>query len=144
MLLESKCSNSGRVRCRIVLLKFPKSFGMYNGHEWVQSPWINEVVSQPVHVHQLDSIGKETRQIRQRVSSHQQSNVGVDGPSRPSGVVVSDDDCGVKGRNPGEDMDVCKCTVPSRHGGTRNSRRAASSRFKLVEGEERGKVPDHF
>ncbi|GFU62805.1 hypothetical protein TNCV_4278891 [Trichonephila clavipes] len=27
------------------------------------------------------------------------------------------------GSNPEEDMDVCKCTVPSRHGGTLNSRR---------------------
>ncbi|GFV40180.1 uncharacterized protein TNCV_3953771 [Trichonephila clavipes] len=41
--------------------------------------WIHEVVSIPVHVRQLDSIGNETRQIRQHVSSHQQSNVGVDG-----------------------------------------------------------------
>ncbi|GFV46099.1 gag-Pol polyprotein [Trichonephila clavipes] len=29
-------SNSGRVGCRIVLLKFPKSVRMHNGHEWVQ------------------------------------------------------------------------------------------------------------
>ncbi|GFW20466.1 hypothetical protein TNCV_4547331 [Trichonephila clavipes] len=32
-----------------------------------------------VDIHQLDSIGKETRQTRHRVSSHQQSNVSVDG-----------------------------------------------------------------
>ncbi|GFV61433.1 uncharacterized protein TNCV_2937751 [Trichonephila clavipes] len=54
---------------------------------WLQSiarggPWIHEVVSIPIHVHQLDSIGNETRQTRQRVSSHQQSNVGVDVPRR--------------------------------------------------------------
>ncbi|GFV34550.1 uncharacterized protein TNCV_1448561 [Trichonephila clavipes] len=36
-------------------------------------------------------------------------------------------------------MDVCKCIVPLRHGGTLNSRRAAS----LVEGEERWEAPDH-
>ncbi|GFU65423.1 hypothetical protein TNCV_633461 [Trichonephila clavipes] len=30
------------------------------------------------------------------------------------------------GSNPGEEMDVCKCIVPSQHGGTSNSRRAAS------------------
>ncbi|GFT89135.1 hypothetical protein TNCV_3085281 [Trichonephila clavipes] len=42
------------------------------------STWILEVVSIPVHVHQLDSIGNETRQTRQRVSSQQQSNVDGD------------------------------------------------------------------
>ncbi|GFV24870.1 uncharacterized protein TNCV_883381 [Trichonephila clavipes] len=36
VLLELLCSNSGRVGCRIVLLKFPKFTGMHNGHEWVQ------------------------------------------------------------------------------------------------------------
>ncbi|GFW26771.1 uncharacterized protein TNCV_2851611 [Trichonephila clavipes] len=36
VLLELLCSNSGRVGYRIVLLKLPKSVGMYNGHEWVQ------------------------------------------------------------------------------------------------------------
>ncbi|GFW80844.1 hypothetical protein TNCV_3779241 [Trichonephila clavipes] len=40
------------------------------------------------------------------------------------------------GSNPGEDMDVCKCIVPSRHSSTSNSRRAASPLVKLVEGEE--------
>ncbi|GFW24036.1 hypothetical protein TNCV_4950801 [Trichonephila clavipes] len=30
------------------------------------------------------------------------------------------------GSNPREDMDVCKCIVLSRHGGTLNSRRAAN------------------
>ncbi|GFW82381.1 uncharacterized protein TNCV_3818611 [Trichonephila clavipes] len=47
------------------------------------------------------------------------------------------------GSNPGEDMDVCKCIVPSRHGGTLNSRRAASPLVRLVEGEERWEAPDH-
>ncbi|GFV70655.1 uncharacterized protein TNCV_3842341 [Trichonephila clavipes] len=47
------------------------------------------------------------------------------------------------GSNPGEDMDVCKCIVPSRHGGTLNSRRAASPLVRLVEREERrGKIAD--
>ncbi|GFY30209.1 hypothetical protein TNCV_3091161 [Trichonephila clavipes] len=41
------------------------------------------------------------------------------------------------GSNPGEDMDVCKCAVPLRHGGTLNSRRATSSLVRLVEGEMR-------
>ncbi|GFX97498.1 hypothetical protein TNCV_2840581 [Trichonephila clavipes] len=36
VLLEPLYSNSGRVGCRIVLLKFPKSVGMRNGQEWVQ------------------------------------------------------------------------------------------------------------
>ncbi|GFU52914.1 uncharacterized protein TNCV_1142211 [Trichonephila clavipes] len=47
------------------------------------------------------------------------------------------------GSNPGEDMVVCKCTVPSRHGGTLNSRRAASPLVRLVEGKERWEAPDH-
>ncbi|GFV29025.1 uncharacterized protein TNCV_1378761 [Trichonephila clavipes] len=47
------------------------------------------------------------------------------------------------GSNPGEDMDVCKCIVPARHGGTLNSRRAASPFVRLVEGEERWKASDH-
>ncbi|GFX90279.1 uncharacterized protein TNCV_3848541 [Trichonephila clavipes] len=34
-------------------------------------------------------------------------------------------------------MDVCKCIVPSWHGGTLNSHRAASSLVRWVEGEER-------
>ncbi|GFV57048.1 uncharacterized protein TNCV_2931711 [Trichonephila clavipes] len=40
-------------------------------------------------------------------------------------------------------MDVCKCTVPSRHGDTLNSRRTASLLVRLVEGEERGEAPNH-
>ncbi|GFX59846.1 integrase catalytic domain-containing protein [Trichonephila clavipes] len=34
-------------------------------------------------------------------------------------------------------MDVCKCIVPSRHGGTLNCRRAASPLERLEEGKER-------
>ncbi|GFY34972.1 uncharacterized protein TNCV_155491 [Trichonephila clavipes] len=34
-------------------------------------------------------------------------------------------------------MEACKCIVPTRHGGTLNSRRAASPLVRLVEGEER-------
>ncbi|GFX58872.1 uncharacterized protein TNCV_805761 [Trichonephila clavipes] len=40
-------------------------------------------------------------------------------------------------------MDVCKCIVPSRHGATLNSRRAASPLVRLVEGEERWEATDH-
>ncbi|GFW84029.1 uncharacterized protein TNCV_1661981 [Trichonephila clavipes] len=40
-------------------------------------------------------------------------------------------------------MDVCKCVVPLRHGGTLNSRRAASPLVRFVEGEERWEDPDH-
>ncbi|GFY09154.1 uncharacterized protein TNCV_4663451 [Trichonephila clavipes] len=47
------------------------------------------------------------------------------------------------GSNPGDDMNVCKCIVPSRHGGTLNSHRAASPLVRLVEEEERWEAPDH-
>ncbi|GFW43708.1 uncharacterized protein TNCV_4770571 [Trichonephila clavipes] len=40
-------------------------------------------------------------------------------------------------------MDVCKCIVPSRHGGTINSRRAGSPLVRLVEREGRWEAPDH-
>ncbi|GFW25559.1 uncharacterized protein TNCV_1308201 [Trichonephila clavipes] len=40
-------------------------------------------------------------------------------------------------------MDVCKCIVPARHGGTLNSRRAASPLVRFVEGEERWEASDH-
>ncbi|GFW47361.1 uncharacterized protein TNCV_335311 [Trichonephila clavipes] len=41
------------------------------------------------------------------------------------------------------DMDICKCIVPSRHGGTLNCRRVASPLVWLVEGEERWEASDH-
>ncbi|GFV22916.1 uncharacterized protein TNCV_2623691 [Trichonephila clavipes] len=41
------------------------------------------------------------------------------------------------GSNLGEDMDVCKCIVPSRHGVTLNSHRAAIPLVRLVEGKKR-------
>ncbi|GFW10969.1 uncharacterized protein TNCV_4459441 [Trichonephila clavipes] len=47
------------------------------------------------------------------------------------------------GSNPGEDRDACKCIVPLQHGGTLNSRRAASPLEWLVEGEGRWEAPDH-
>ncbi|GFV65507.1 uncharacterized protein TNCV_1737441 [Trichonephila clavipes] len=47
------------------------------------------------------------------------------------------------GSKPGEDKDVCKCIVPLRHGGTLNTRRAASPLVWLVEGVERWEAPDH-
>ncbi|GFV93526.1 uncharacterized protein TNCV_1988391 [Trichonephila clavipes] len=40
-------------------------------------------------------------------------------------------------------MDICKCLVPSRHGSTLNSRRAAIPLMRLVEGKERWEAPDH-
>ncbi|GFX78933.1 uncharacterized protein TNCV_3912221 [Trichonephila clavipes] len=40
-------------------------------------------------------------------------------------------------------MDVCKCILPSRHGVTLNSLRAANHLLRLVEGEERWGAPDH-
>ncbi|GFW31455.1 uncharacterized protein TNCV_1288021 [Trichonephila clavipes] len=40
-------------------------------------------------------------------------------------------------------MDVCKCIVPSLHGGTPNSRRATSPLEWLVEGEERWETSGH-
>ncbi|GFU98883.1 DUF5641 domain-containing protein [Trichonephila clavipes] len=50
--------------------------------------------------------------------------------------VVSDADCCAVGlrSNPGEDMDVCKCIVPLRYGGTLNSRK--SSREVAGRGRE--------
>ncbi|GFS48874.1 uncharacterized protein TNCV_293231 [Trichonephila clavipes] len=41
-------------------------------------------------------------------------------------------------------MDVCKCIVLSRHGGTLNNLQAASPRMRLVEGKERRETPDHL
>ncbi|GFS49700.1 uncharacterized protein TNCV_4344141 [Trichonephila clavipes] len=40
-------------------------------------------------------------------------------------------------------MDVCKCIVHLRHGGTLNSLRAASHLVWLVEGGDRWELPDH-
>ncbi|GFY09124.1 hypothetical protein TNCV_4663151 [Trichonephila clavipes] len=39
-------------------------------------------------------------------------------------------------------MDVCKCIVPLRYGGTLNSRQATSPLVRLVEGEERWEASD--
>ncbi|GFX97301.1 CCHC-type domain-containing protein [Trichonephila clavipes] len=47
------------------------------------------------------------------------------------------------GSNLREDMDVCKCIVHLRHGGTLNSRRAASPLVRWVEGEEMWEASDH-
>ncbi|GFV32701.1 hypothetical protein TNCV_3890601 [Trichonephila clavipes] len=44
------------------------------------------------------------------------------------------------GSDPGEDMDVCKCIMPSRHGGTLNSRK--SSREVGRKGRERAVPAD--
>ncbi|PRD23882.1 UNVERIFIED_CONTAM: hypothetical protein NCL1_45210 [Trichonephila clavipes] len=40
-------------------------------------------------------------------------------------------------------MDVCKCLVPSRHGGTLNSCRATSPLVRLVAEKKRWEAPDH-
>ncbi|GFV48315.1 uncharacterized protein TNCV_667171 [Trichonephila clavipes] len=45
--------------------------------------------------------------------------------------------------NPGEGMYVCKYIVPSRHGSSLTSHRAASPLVRLVEGEERREAPNH-
>ncbi|GFW82481.1 uncharacterized protein TNCV_3819591 [Trichonephila clavipes] len=41
-------------------------------------------------------------------------------------------------------MDVRKCIVPVRHGGTLNSRQAANPLVRLVEGVERWEPPDNL
>ncbi|GFW31124.1 uncharacterized protein TNCV_2577061 [Trichonephila clavipes] len=46
------------------------------------------------------------------------------------------------GSNLGEDMDVCKCIVPSWHGGILNSHRGASPLVRLVAKDERWEAPD--
>ncbi|GFW67447.1 uncharacterized protein TNCV_3391181 [Trichonephila clavipes] len=46
--------------------------------------------------------------------------------------------------NPREGMDVCKCTVPVRHGGTPNSRPATSPPERLVERKERWEASEHL
>ncbi|GBN93068.1 hypothetical protein AVEN_94012-1 [Araneus ventricosus] len=57
-------------------------------HQIEQSPvdkqglWINDIVCILVDVHSSDTIGNETRQTIQRVSSLQRSNGSVDGPRR--------------------------------------------------------------
>ncbi|GFU66660.1 uncharacterized protein TNCV_3111441 [Trichonephila clavipes] len=63
----------------------------------------------------------------------------------PTIHVVSDADCCAvgPGLNPVEDMDVCKCIVPSRHGGTLNSRRATTPFVRSMEGKEMWEAPEH-
>ncbi|GFV58727.1 uncharacterized protein TNCV_3730651 [Trichonephila clavipes] len=41
-------------------------------------------------------------------------------------------------------MDVCKCIVPARHGGTLKSRQTASPLVRLVEEEERWEAAYHL
>ncbi|GFW59924.1 hypothetical protein TNCV_4863821 [Trichonephila clavipes] len=48
------------------------------------------------------------------------------------------------GLNPGEGIDISKSIVPSRHGGTLISSRAASPLVRLVEEEERWEASDHL
>ncbi|GFU15803.1 hypothetical protein TNCV_2367641 [Trichonephila clavipes] len=58
--------------------------------------------------------------------------------------MVSDADCCAVGLGsiPGENLDVCKCIVPSWHGGTLNSRRVDSPLVRLVAGNESHKSPE--
>ncbi|GFY25296.1 uncharacterized protein TNCV_2484161 [Trichonephila clavipes] len=65
--------------------------------------------------------------------------------SRLSRRVVSDAACCAigLGSNPGEDRDVYKCIVPSRHGETLNNRRAVSPLARLMEGEGKWEASDH-
>lgn len=44
----------------------------------MKGPWIHEFFFIPVHVHSLGIIKNEICQTRHRVSSHQQSNGGID------------------------------------------------------------------
>ncbi|GFX32647.1 uncharacterized protein TNCV_887871 [Trichonephila clavipes] len=61
------------------------------------------------------------------------------------GAETSSRCCGVEdpGSNPEEGRDVCKCIVPSQHGGTLNNRRATSPLVRLVEGDRRWVAPGH-
>ncbi|GFU56993.1 uncharacterized protein TNCV_1778671 [Trichonephila clavipes] len=47
------------------------------------------------------------------------------------------------GSNLGEGMDVCKCIVPLRHGGTLDSRQASRPLVRLVEEEESWEASGH-
>ncbi|GFU27159.1 uncharacterized protein TNCV_775771 [Trichonephila clavipes] len=47
------------------------------------------------------------------------------------------------GSNSGKYMDVCKCIVPARHGGTLYSSLAASPLVRLVDGEEKWEASDY-
>ncbi|GFV16190.1 hypothetical protein TNCV_3379541 [Trichonephila clavipes] len=75
-----------------------------------------------------------------RVSLGALDNIKIQEPfhivkSRPTGVVVSDADCGEvgTGSESREDMDASKYIVSLRHGCTLNSHRAASPLVWLVE-----------
>ncbi|GFV45049.1 hypothetical protein TNCV_907961 [Trichonephila clavipes] len=48
------------------------------------------------------------------------------------------------GSNPREDMDICKCIAPLRHGGTLNNREVPCPLVRLVEGEEMWETPEPF
>ncbi|GFU02425.1 transposable element Tc1 transposase [Trichonephila clavipes] len=92
---------------------------------------------------QLEKIGQEISQETIRVLYHSMSRrvatcIQARGASTPYGARYFG-----LGSNSGEDIGVCKCIVPSRHGGSLNSRRAASPLVRLVEEKERWEAPGH-
>ncbi|GFW97433.1 hypothetical protein TNCV_4991101 [Trichonephila clavipes] len=79
------------------------------------------------------------RQISGRPQAVKAHATPLDSPNCPFGIGVSDATAvplGL-GSNPGKGMDVCKCILPLRHGGTQNRCRATSPLVRLEEGEER-------
>ncbi|GFX67316.1 hypothetical protein TNCV_4657871 [Trichonephila clavipes] len=56
----------------------------------------------------------------------------------PSGIATLTTVLQRLGSNPGESMAVCKRIVPSQHGGTLNSHRAANPLVRLVKRREAG------
>ncbi|GFU45706.1 extended synaptotagmin-3 [Trichonephila clavipes] len=93
--------------------------------------WVNKILKQlwPYVGVYVKEMLKETMEpsIRESLPSYLQS-------FRFEKIILGD--MGL-GSNPSEDMDICKCMVPLRHGGTLNSRRAASPLMRLVAGDER-------
>ncbi|GFY08990.1 cullin-4A [Trichonephila clavipes] len=73
--------------------------------------------------------------VRRGVRANSEDNPVKEGPLQNCVVLCL-------GLNLGEDMNVCKCILPSRHEGTLNSRRTASPLVRFVEGEERWETPD--
>ncbi|GFW00425.1 hypothetical protein TNCV_692641 [Trichonephila clavipes] len=84
VLLEPLCSNSGRVGCRIVLLRLPKIFGMHYNHEWVQ------VIRQDVYVdisRRLSTV--VSRRIRGHISRQLRTPHTITEPEHPPALIVN-------------------------------------------------------